>query len=186
MVSSNSAVGSDGTIFHNWVKTNYVTFVAMSIRRQMGEGQDEISLVKLISDIKIHPGEITRDWYKSLYPDRKLFDIDVSVGMANQFFDQTAGKGESFDPTIAEKDLEALKTMGKDIKLLATRTVAHSIDKEVPKLTFDQVDQCIDKFKEITSKYLLLLTAAGENLEVVIVDDWQAIFTKPWIKSAKI
>lgn len=186
MVSSNSAVGSNGAIFHNWVKTNYVTFVAMSIRRQMGEGRDEISLVKLISDIKLHSGEITRDWYKSLYPDRKLFDIDVSAGMANQFFDQTAGEGESFDPAIAEKDLEALKTMGKDIKLLATRTVAHSIDKEVPKLTFDQVDQCIDKFKQITSKYLLLLTAAGENLEVVIVDDWQAIFTKPWIKSARI
>lgn len=185
MVNRNSEVGSEGGIFHNWVKTNYVTFVAMSIRRQMGEGRDEISLVKLIGDIKLHSGEITRDWYRSLYPDRKLFDIDVSGGMANQFFDQTAGKGESFDPTTAEEDLDALKTIGKDIKLLATRTVAHSIDKEVPKLTFDQVDQCIDKFKEITGKYLLLLTAAGENLEVVIVDDWQAAFTKPWIKPAK-
>jgi hypothetical protein len=182
MVNSNRRVGSDGVAFHNWVRINYVTFVAMSIRRQMGEGPDEISLIKLIDDIRRNSNEITRDWYRTLYPDRVLFGIDLASDMANQFFDKAGGKGKSFDPGIAEKDLKELRTLGKDIKLLATRTIAHNIDKEIPRLTFDQVDQCIDKFKEITSRYLLLLTAAGNNLETVMVDDWQAIFTKPWIR----
>lgn len=181
IVNSNKSIGSEGAIFHNWIKTNYVTFVSMSIRRQMDMGADVVSLVKLINAIRQNPAEITRDWYRSLYTNEPLTGNGIAAGMADQFFNETAGNGDTFDPAIAQRDLATLTEIGKDVKLLATRTIAHNIDEEVPKLTFDQADQCIDKFREITSKYILLLTAAGNDLEPVIADDWQNVFTKVWI-----
>jgi hypothetical protein len=182
---NNAQLSQDGAIFQNWIKTNYVTFVAMSIRRQMGQGKDETSLINLISDIGSSSTDITRKWYRTLYPDRLVFDVDVASNMANQFFDQAAGTGETFDPKIAHDDLEELKRVGNDIRLLANRTVAHNLAKEAPKINFDQADACIDKFRDIASRYLMLLTGSGSSLETVIVDDWQSIFTRPWIQPNK-
>lgn len=180
MVSNNQSVMDSGAIFHNWLRDNYVTFVAMSIRRQTDLDRDVISLAKLITDIQNNPQDLTRKWHRGLYGS-DLPDV-VKDSMANDAFTENAGEGQYFDPKIAASDLEILKKVSGAITALADREIAHRSKNSRPALTFNDVDACMDAFKEIIQRYILLLTA-GFNLLEPVIDDWQNAFTTPWIKN---
>lgn len=174
IVNNNSSVQSDGALFHGWIKDNYVTFVAMSIRRQLDVDKDVISLSRLLADIVSNPESLSRKWHDSLYSGF------VVSGFGDQMFNESAGTGDYIDLAIVEKDLSELKTAGENIKSLADRSIAHKTVKKKPQLTFDDVDKCIETIKVITAKYRLLLTAKGGELEPTMAD-WQNIFTQRWI-----
>jgi len=175
IVNGNTGIQNNGVLFHNWIKVNYVTFVAMSIRRQLDKDYDVISLERLLSDIKSNPESLSRKWHASLY------DGFIVNNYADQMFNKYAGSGDYIDPVIIEKDLSELKSAGENIKKLADRSIAHKTTKAKPELTFNDADTCIETIKKIASKYRLLLTAQGGDLEPII-DDWQNIFTQKWIE----
>lgn len=182
IIQQNKSVMNDGVIFHNWVVDNYVTFVAMTIRRQADNNakySDVISLAKLISDITKHPKDLTRSWYVGLWT--KGVPDSFQEGQANQTFTSNAGSGEYFDSAIGFSDLARLTAASSKIKRLATLSIAHNTKKLLPKVTFDEVNACIDMFRELVQKYILLLTASSNAIEPVI-DDWQNIFTKKWVQ----
>jgi len=175
IVNGNTNVQNNGVLFHNWIKVNYVTFVAMSIRRQLDTDNDVVSLERLLSDIKLNPESLSRKWHASLY------DGFIVNNYADQMFNKNAGSGDYIDPVIIEKDLSELKSAGENIKKLADRSIAHKTTKAKPELTFDDADKCIETIKKIAIKYRLLLTAQGGELEPII-DDWQNVFTQKWIE----
>lgn len=179
IVTQNKKVESEGVLFHNWVIDNYVTFIAMTIRRQADDNSrhhDVISLAKLIKDIGDHPEELTRKWYISLYKEQS----DHSKSVADESFTKLAGSGDYFDPQIAIDDLATLHEASKKVTDLATLSIAHYTKKFLPKLTFDEVNSCIDTFRELVQKYILLLTASS-NAITPVMDRWQGIFTEVWI-----
>jgi hypothetical protein len=182
IVQANDKVRRQGTIFHDWVIHNYVTYVAMSIRRQLDENGDVISLAKLIREIKVNPENVTKEWHRTLYTN----SLAIEHGIPDSTFEHCAGKGESFDSRIAEADLQDLLKLSQNIRKLANREVAHrSKNKSPTKVTFQEVDDCINKLKELARKYILLFTAASNEMEPAILDNWESIFNRPWFQHNK-
>jgi len=175
IVTGNEAVQKGGPLFHNWIVDNYVTYVAMAIRRQADTDSDSVSLARLISDIRDHPESMTRVAHVAFY------ENFIVEGYGDRAFTANAGPGDYIDPTIAEKDLEELREVSLSVSQLASRTIAHKSTRQVPELTFNDIDECIEVIKKIAQKYILLLSAAHNVLEPVM-DDWQTIFTMKWIK----
>jgi len=185
IIIQNKEIESEGVLFHNWVIDNYVTFVAMAIRRQVENNdrhQDVISLAKLIGDISKHSEKLSRKWYISLYTKEPS---DYWKCVADESFTNLAGNGSYFDSQIAIRDLAKLSDASKKITNLATLSIAHYTEKSLPILTFDEVNCCIDIFRELMQKYILLLTAS-DNAIVPVIDRWQGIFTKAWISKNKL
>ena len=129
----------------------------------------------MISDIHDHPESMTRATHIAFY---KNFIVE---GYGDQMFTEHAGPGDFIDPAIAEKDLAELQEVSRSVSQLASRTIAHKSTRAVPKLTFNDIDACIEAIKKIAQKYILLLSATHNVLEPVM-DDWQTIFTMKWIK----
>jgi AbiU2 len=174
IVKSNQVIHNQGNVFHSWVVNNYVTTVSMAVRRQLDTDSDTISLARLISDIRDNPKCLTRSWYVEYYK-------NSIEGYGDQMFNEYAGLGECIDISVTESDLALLLEAGKDISKLANRSFAHKSTRTKPKMTFDDVDMCIESIKKIAQKYILLLTASHNVLEP-IMSDWQGIFTIPWVK----
>lgn len=164
--------------FHWWVRNNYVSFVAMSIRRQVEyKDPDIISLGKLLIELQHNPEIVTRKWYKTLYKG------STAEAWADSDFTSVAGSGEYFDSKIAEKDLSQLISMAEGITKFADRKIAHSSKQPVPLVKFNEVDTFIREFEEILKKYILLFTSSGYlSIRPIHQYDWEEIFTKPWIK----
>lgn len=164
--------------FHDWVRKNYASAVAIHIRRELDTGSDVISLKRLLMQIQKNPQVITRDWFRSLYKGSNADDF------ADGDFEEVAGKGETFDSAIAKQDIEKLEQLGKYIEDYATLRIAHSSKKPLTKdPTYDDLDAFIKEYENIVKKYILLFTASGyTSLTPTWQYDWEEIFTKPWIK----
>lgn len=160
--------------FHWWTRNNYISYIAMSIRRQAEwKDPDIISLAKLLHEMQESPEVVTRQWYKD------TFQYDWS----DTDFNNVAGKGAHFDPLIAQKDLETLTILSLNITKFADRKIAHKSKQPVPTVKFDEIDGFIAEFEKILKKYILLFTASGyTGLRPIHQYDWEKIFTKPWIK----
>lgn len=161
--------------FHWWVRNNYVSFIAMSIRRQAEwKDPDIVSLGKLLKELEESPEVITRKWYKDTF----------SYEWSDPDFTNVAGTGDYFDPEIATKDLSTLITMSEKITQFADRRIAHKSKQPVPVVKFEEVDSFIQEFEKMLKNYLLLFTASGyDGLRPIPQYDWEQIFTKPWIKA---
>jgi hypothetical protein len=160
--------------FHWWTRDNYVSYIAMSIRRQAEwKDPDIISLGKLLHEMQQSPEVITRQWYKD------TFQYDWS----DSDFSNVAGTGAHFDPLIAQKDLETLTNLSQNIIRFTDRKIAHKSKQPAPTVKFEEVDVFIAGFEKILKNYILLFTASGyTGLRPIHQYDWEEIFTKPWIK----
>lgn len=94
IVRPNTSINTGkGVTFHNWIVDNYVTYVAMAIRRQMDNDGDTISLARLINDIKDNPDSLSRKEHVAMYANMP-FGVGGSQG--NATFTEYAGAGEFF------------------------------------------------------------------------------------------
>jgi len=164
--------------FHDWVRKNYASSVAIHIRRELDMGSDVISLKKLLTEIKNDPQVITKEWFESLYKGSN------AEAFADGDFKNVAGNGEIFDSSIASADIEKLEQLGKHIKEYATYRIAHNIEKPITKdPTYNDLDAFIKEYESIVKNYILLFTASGyTSLTPTWQYDWEEVFTKPWIK----
>lgn len=164
--------------FHDWVRRNYASSVAIHIRRELDMGSDVISLKKLLTEIQNDPHLITKDWFTSLYKGSN------AEGFAGGDFEKVAGNGGTFNPEIATQDIKKLEDLGKHIKDYATYRIAHNIAKPITKdPTYDDLDAFIKEYENIVKNYILLFAASGySSLTPTWQYDWENIFTKPWIK----
>lgn len=180
IVVANPEVQAEGATFHSFVVDGYVTQISMAVRRQLDTDPDTISLAHLITEIKDNPGAITRADYVARYKDMPM---GVGEAIGNQHFTELAGPGDNFDPAIAQADLETLKEASRKLKSLADRKIAHRSKQPSPKMTFNEVDECIEVIKKLAQKYITLLTGGNHELEPVLLD-WREAFTKTWIKKS--
>lgn len=161
--------------FHDWTKTNYVSYVASTIRRQLDLDDDVISIHRLLEQIKQNPNLFTKDWHRSLYP-------KLGSAQADANFKEFAGLEDHIDPRIVEEDINKLLKLGENIKKFATRRIAHSSKKPINTVTMEAVDIFIDELNKIAGKYILLFTGIQfDSLEPVFQYDWDVIFKEKWI-----
>lgn len=165
--------------FHDWVRKNYASSIAIHIRRELDDTHsDVISLKRLLVQIQKNPQVITKEWFRSLYKGSNAEDF------ADVDFEKVAGKGEFFDPEIAKQDIEKLEQLGNHIEDYAILRIAHNSKKTITKdPTYDDLDAFIKEYESIVKNYILLFTASGyTSLTPTWQYDWESIFTKAWIK----
>jgi hypothetical protein len=179
IVLANEGVNIEGAQFHNWIIHNYASSLAMAIRRQTDTDNDVHSLAKLIKEIHDNPAEIQRTWYRELWRRKGREEI---ASIADAEFTRLAGGGAYFNPSIADDDLIILHQVSERIVKLADRAVAHSSKQPIPSdVGFEEMDECLEAFKGLLQKYILLLEAVGNYLEPTPAIDWEEIFTRAWI-----
>ena len=81
--------------FHDWVRKNYASAVAIHIRRELDIGSDVVSLKRLLTQIQKNPQIITKEWFKSMYKGSNAEDF------AGGDFQNVARVGEIFYPFTA-------------------------------------------------------------------------------------
>lgn len=172
IVKNNQMIQSPSD-FHWWIRKNYVSHIAMSIRRQAEwKDPDIISLGKLLHEIQKNPEVITRKWYQD------TFNYDWS----GSDFTNVAGTGNQFDPEIARKDLAKLTGLTEKIGKFGDRRIAHNSKQPVPEVKFEEVDNFIKEFEAVLKKYILLFTASGyTGIRPIPQYDIEEIFTHAWI-----
>lgn len=181
IVKANKEIQSPSD-FHEWTIRNYGSYVVMAIRRQLDNDNDVVSLKRLLSELKESPQLLTKAWFRSLYSSSTNNTPIPMEAFADGDFESHAGKLEHFDPAIAETDLTKLETLGKAITRYANKQIAHRTKVEAS-LSFSEINKFLEEFESIVKKYILLLTASGyDSLTPVFQYDWEAIFTKVWIK----
>jgi hypothetical protein len=173
IVNNNTEIQSPSD-FHWWIRNNYVSSIAMSIRRQAEwKDPDILSLGKLLHELQIEPEVLTRKWYQDTF----------SYDWSGSDFTHNAGTGVHFDPEVARKDLEALGNLSQNITQYADRKIAHRSRQPIPIVTFNEANSFIEEFERILKKYIILFTAKGfTGIRPIPQYDPEEIFTKPWIK----
>lgn len=164
--------------FYTWMKSAYVTDIAVGIRRQLDSDPDTISLWNLLDELTMHPQAMSRQRFVALY---KGSTVEM---FADQDFDRFAGKGQPhIDASLIRADLTRLEALWSVIKKYINRRITHTDQRDVAYLpTFDDLDGCQDLLEELLRKYVLLFRASSlTEVLPTFQYDWTAIFREPWI-----
>jgi hypothetical protein len=164
----------------------YVDSQAMGVRRQAETGSTEvISLGRLLTQIRDHPGAVDRQRYLSHWDIAEEADpirAAMILRIAHKQFDDLAGPGETTVPAASiQADVDRLEDVGGHIGQYASRVIAH-LDRRkvehVPK--FDDLDAALDLLGDIVKKCYWLVRADGlAAVAPAVQGDWTAPFREP-------
>ncbi|GBO55211.1 hypothetical protein APA_3261 [Pseudanabaena sp. lw0831] len=178
IVINNPAINT-GNHFYEWIDRNYVHTTLMGIRRQLdkrGKHSKVASLKSLLSDMKENYHLLTRKRYLELYSEEMQ-------NVANKDYDNLAGESVNIFPVDKlEKYLNKLEDINNLHKTYIDKRLAHreEITTLNPMGTYQDLDDAIIIFKEITIRYYLLLSA--KTIELFSPNrDWKNIFSQAWI-----
>ena len=161
---------------------SYLERQALVVRRQLDTHPDALSLAKLIVEVQAYAPQLKRDQFLNsfaspVYP--------AACAEAERIFDRFAGGagGNVVSPEAVQADLEALRAAGAILLEFADRWLAHSDRKrEWPKLSFGNLNDCLDLLYEHWWRYNALTTFRYLNAEAASIagQDWEAVLDVPW------
>lgn len=163
-------------LFHSWVKANYVTEVAVSVRRLCDLNAQTVSLVRLLDEMIKHPDYVTRE----LWIDRRRGLVD-DASLAERWGVWGEDVGDHLDPQVPLRDRCELLEATKDLRTYVNKHVAHiDADRGEFKIsvTFDQVEGIQTLIYEIYRRYFEFLTEAA--LAEIQFPPWISAFKVAW------
>lgn len=172
IVQKNPKINFKATFFQ-YYKLQYVHFAVSKVCHQVDTNKKSESLINLLYDI-LDGHKITRKWWVS----------QGSGSLSNEAFEEHFGKGKFVSRSTICCDICSISRETRKIKKFRNKRIAH-MDKNkkfVSEVTFDELDKAIDVIEEIALKYLLLLVQSGRETLLSTPDDWQNVFTIPWIE----
>ncbi len=104
--------------------------------------------------------------------------------VANKDFDNFVGVDKEYiDSNEVKRDLANLKEKSEYIEEYADKMIAHLDDSEIKELpSYIEVKECLEFFKNIIKKYLVLIHGISDDFEPNFLHDWKKIFRYPWIE----
>lgn len=158
--------------FHDFVRRQHGTAVAMFIRRQVDTKY--ISLYRLLSELEKNSELITYTWYEKLCG---------GSAWASSGFTEFTEDNLALSAKIVKKDRKTLLQLGQKVAAYATEQIAHQSGSETLKVTYDELDYFLDGFEDILKRYLILLTGVGyESIAPIYQYDWMTIFNHRWLE----
>lgn len=178
-----SKVATANPYFPQWVSELYAATAAIGIRRMVDADDRTGSFVQLLQKMQARPERLTREWFIG----------GVELPMA-QHLDRTftvngdPGQTGYFDPAVARRDLESLRTIAYGVRMYANQHVAHAQrtrSEGVP--TFGDIHAVLDHLLVLIRKYTLLLRQTDRvQGPPVIQEPWMRIFTQPWLEPEEL
>lgn len=181
IAEENSQILKHGTFF-DWMCTNYITAVTISIRTFTDQSSDVHSLWRMLYEMLEHPGAINRKAHKVLFPKTPEFH---HFNIDDLSFDNIAGKGRNvMSQRIIRKDLRDLEDSSERVRKFVNKRVVHRTPvgqiRRLPK--FNELDESMNTIDRIFCKYYLILT--GSNITSVFATrqyNWKEVLYEPWL-----
>ena len=165
----------------------YMSFAVMRVRSQADNDEDVYSLRRVLEEMRGHPEVFNRDYALELVQsDGRYRGSDFEQSLADSIWKHFSTDSGDFDTAALDADLEHLENISRDVRKLANKSIAHVTKQGIlsePKLTFNDLDKCIDAFDAITVKYIMLLTGGGYSGGTLMPTeqfDWYEEFTFAW------
>ena len=177
IVKANSKINTDN-LFWDHITANFGASLVLGVARQVDERTEVVSLLKLLKDIKNHPGVITKKWFSDQYEPKLPHQI------GEQHFAEHFGSGVDLDLTMVEKDISDLNSSTAKIEKFRHTRIAHKNADErlVIDLNFNEVEEALKIIEKLVIKYNLLLSQSGiTQLMPTITYDWESVFRIPWV-----
>lgn len=167
---------NQGSVFCDFIRKCYGTYAASGIRRHSKNGDESISLMKLLDQLKKSANQFTYQFHLEQYPLK-----DDGIEWQKKTFEYFSEDGNSLSEEIIEEDIQTVKDIAGKVSKYVDRAVAH-LDKRGIKedITYKDITDSVDLFNKITCKYIGLITSEGyETLQPSIQGNWKKIFTVP-------
>ena len=178
MIINNNALYETG-IFIGYFRKVYAETVCIGVRRLCDKSKKTKSFLKLLKDMRQHPGIITRDYYVNLYEDE-----DMRSEFASSDFDDLVGKGRShLSKKAILKDINLLQNKTSLIISFVNNYIAHRKWDELSKMpSYKDLDDSLDVIEHLICRYSQLLKAtACYDLTPTIQGNWTQMFEVPWL-----
>jgi len=177
IVDANPAVKVP-SVFFDWMRLAYVTDMASAVRRITDHRKDTISLRRLMDEIVLHPGVLSRRRFVGLYPGI------LRRAIAHRDFERFARPGApTIDPRVVWRHRQELLSALRRLRIFVNKHVAHRSRYPMRHLpTYAEHDRCVDLLERLARDYCLLLEAAGLARVVPVVQyDWKKPFRTAWL-----
>lgn len=170
-------------LFNEWVNINYVTSLAVSIRRMYDKSKRTRSLRKLLIDIRKNIHLLTHEWWASRYSASSLENYlgDDHSKQYLQLFNDISCKAGYLDPDIVDEDKKKLEQIYNKMRPYVNKHVAHldADRRELPGLTFGELHEAANLVCEVFYRWNYYI--CGVNPSIPSVEPWENAFTKSWI-----
>ena len=164
-------VSSKRTIYQN-----HYTTILSGIRRQLGKDSGEVSLLKLLENVKENCTLITKSWYsREWLKDSKLGSDDPILsefitGIPDGEFETFFGQ-DHLSSEIVDNDIGKLTQATKTIKAFVDKRIAHRDKKNPQNVKEEEYKNALLTLEELISKYILLLKQVGMSQLTPIMQD---------------
>lgn len=180
IVNNDADTRTPGT-FAAWMMANYVDAVCVGIRRigDLTDGKHKvISLGRLLYTLLEHPGILTREWHRGLYP-RSIRDA------GDDTFDHHVGVGkEVLGERAIRQDFARVEKATARVQKFVNKRLAHAAALRELRTypTYGEIGRALRVLDEVTAKYSMLLTADGfSTFRPEIQTNWRRVFHRPWL-----
>jgi len=187
IILGNPFLVGTGSVYWLFLNLTYTHYALAAIRRQLKDGDDEVSLARLLRQVAENPTLLTREWFVGEPPEEIRALVEAS---ANSFFDQFAGDGNSIvAPAVVRSDLQQMQAALAALEVAADRTVAHldrrgALERPQPQDIHEAVDVVLNMYQRYRT-----LTCRGPwefNIPQSVGDDWRELFKVPWIVARSV
>jgi len=164
-------------VFFIWLRNNYVTAIAMGIRRQLDCDHRSISLGRLLREVELRPELINRRSYRAMMR-RKGLGPDDADEMLRRRIGSTA-----FTASIATRDIRRVERAEERIRRLVNKRIAHtgllSALRKPP--SFQQIENAVEEIDQILVKYDALISGGGLSTTCPAMLNWNRVLEIPWV-----
>jgi hypothetical protein len=174
----------------DWMRTSWVSHVAMRIRRETDEQGNTVNFNQLLREIEARPDVATRGRYFAMLDpqNRERLRPMLEESFTRLWLPEGSPPSTNPDDRVDAKrvaaDREALQKAAERILDVANQRVAHRTRVDVKSLTVPEVDAAFDAIEEMLKKYHLLLNGASlTDAEPTPQYDTHEVFTFPWLET---
>lgn len=168
-------------VFFIWLRDNYVTAIAMGIRRQLDCDYRSISLGRLLREVEHRPELISRRSYRAMMRRKGLSPVE-----ADEMLRRRIGP-KAFTAAIATRDIRRVERAEERIRKLVNKRIAHtgvqSALRKPP--TFQQIEHAVEEIDQIFVKYDAIIGGGGLTTARAAMLNWSRVLEIPWITPAQ-
>lgn len=166
-----------GRLFCDHIRKWYASNVATGIRRHMFDKKGEISLMRLMRQIRDVAKQFTFDRYLEFYPIKK----DQLIPWQQITFSDFSEDGEVVSDELIDNDIQTFENISRKVSDYVDRKYAHLDKHDCLSITFNDLSKSVELLDKLFCKYKTLLTGKGlSTLEATIQFDHMKIFKVPF------
>ena len=162
-----------GQVWVGFVARAYGSHIASGIRRHIKNSKDSVSLMRLMTQMKVAASSVTYEFFLERFPPG-----EGEVPWQADTFALLSVDGQTLCSARIATDIEKTGCLSQSVEKLVDHSIAHLDKRGYDGLvTFREMTQLVDHYNALTCKYLRFLTGKGHSsLEASIQDPWQSIF----------